>query len=68
MKIKDLMQKLKCYDEELLVKFKINYGKNFSSDGYAELGSIETIDFLGDFENELVFELYDENVKDDLND
>ena len=53
---------IKYHDEELLVKFKVNYDTNFSNDTYVKLGLIETIDYLGEYENELVFELYDEEL------
>lgn len=62
LEIKDLIEKLKQYDEELEIKFELNYDKNFSKKIHLDLSGFTVADYLGEFDDEFIFNLYNEDL------
>ena len=60
LKIKELKEKLNKYDDDTMVAFELSYGKNYENKTRVELRTITFIDYLGDFDEELVFEITDD--------
>lgn len=60
LKIKELKEKLNKYDDETLVAFELKFGENYENETRVELNAITFVDYLGEFGEELIFELSDD--------
>lgn len=60
LKIKELKEKLNKYDEDTIVAFELLLGsKDYENKIRIELSAITSVDYLGEFDNEVIFELND---------
>lgn len=61
LKIKELKEKLNKYDEDTIVAFELLLGsKDYENKIRIELSTITSVDYLGEFDNEVIFELNDD--------
>ena len=60
LKIKELKEKLNKYDDDTMIAFELFFGNNYENKTRVQLRTITFIDYLGDFDEELVFEITDD--------
>ena len=57
LKIKELKEKLNKYDDDTLVAFEMCIGENYEDTQRLNLITISFVDYLGEFDEELIFNL-----------
>ena len=57
LKIKELKEKLNKYDDDTLVAFEMYIGENYEDKQRLNLTTISFVDYLGEFDEELIFNL-----------